>query len=61
MPNSDLIALFKTEVHDRAGEIDPDSRRDWFSLTLGWAIAKGLSPDDALLFALRIRYKTDLG
>lgn len=59
--SEELIKLFKTECHDRAGEIDPENERDWYCLTLGWAIAKGLSPSDAYDFALHIRYKTDLG
>lgn len=57
----ELIDLFKTECHDRAEEIDESNEQDWFSLTLGWAIAKGLSPDEAHKFALHIRYKTELG
>ena len=59
--NQELIELFKTECHDRSSEIDTDNSQDWFSITLGWAIAKGLSPDDAYQFASYIRYKTDLG
>lgn len=58
--NQELIELFKTEVHDRASEIDEANDRDWFSMTLGWAIAKGLTPSDAWDFALHIRYKTEL-
>jgi hypothetical protein len=50
---------FKVEVHDKSDEIDPD--QDWFSLTLGWALAKGCSPEDANDFAMQIRYRTDLG
>jgi len=30
-------------------------------LTLGWAVAKGLTPEAAYNFAVHIRYKTDLG
>lgn len=57
----ELESLFKSEVHDRASEIDESNEEDWFSLTLGWAIAKGLSPEDSHDFALYIRYDTDLG
>lgn len=56
-----LSTLFKSEVTDKASEIDPSSEQDWFSLTLGWALAKGLSVDDAHDFALHIRYNTELG
>jgi len=52
---------FKTEVCDRSKEVDPREEHDWFSLTLGWAIAKGLTLKDAYQFALHIRYETDLG
>jgi len=56
-----LKALFKTEVHDKAKEVDPSNEQDWFSITLGWALGKGLSPDRAHEFAIYIRYKTELG
>lgn len=57
----DLVLLFKSEIADRANLVDPSNEQDWFSLTLGWAIAKGLTPDEAHEFASFIRYKTDLG
>ena len=57
----ELIEPFKTECYNRAGEIDAENSQDWYSLTLGWAIAKGLSPADAQDFATHIRYKTELG
>ncbi len=56
-----LTKQFKVEVHDRAKKIDPHNEYDWTGLTLGWAIAKGLSPLDATEFATYIRYDTDLG
>lgn len=59
--NEQLVTAFKIEVHDRSEEIDPENDEDWCSLTLGWAIGKGLSPDDALAFASHIRYHTELG
>lgn len=57
----ELEEQFKKEVNDRAEEVDPGQEEDWKSLTLGWAIAKGLSPQDAITFALHIRYHTELG
>ena len=54
------IAKFKDEVYDRAEEIDPGSGQDWFSMTLGWAIAKGMEPELAHAFATYIRYDTEL-
>ena len=53
--NEQLIQLFKTECSDKASEIDTDSSQDWFSLTLGWAVAKGLDPEAAYDFAVHIR------
>lgn len=52
---------FKTEVSDKAEEIDPHNMHDWFSLTLGWAIGKGLSLKDAKDFAIYIKHETPLG
>ena len=56
-----LVQQFKQEVHDRAKEIDPDNQEDWHSLVLGWAIGKGLGPEEAHEFSLYIRYDTKLG
>lgn len=52
---------FKLEVHDRAKDVDPSNEQDWLSLTLGWAMGKGLNPTDADNFAIYIRYHTRLG
>lgn len=52
---------FKAEIHDRAEEVDPSNEYDWWSLTLGWAIGKGMDPETAAEFATHIRYHTDLG
>lgn len=57
----DLKITFKKEVSDEASTIDPSQEQDWYSITLGWAIAKGLSFEDAHEFARHIRYETDLG
>lgn len=56
-----LIAAFKAECHNRASSIDPDDEQDWYSLTLGWALAKGIKPYAAHEFASFIRYFSDLG
>ena len=52
---------FKKEVSDKAKEIDPSNDEDWYSLTLGWAMAKGFSPDNAHTLTRHIRYKTKFG
>jgi len=56
-----LIPLFKTECHYCSEEIDEYNEEDWRSLTIGWAIAKGLSPKEARDFARHIKYDTQLG
>ena len=56
-----MTADFKTEVHDKQDDIDPGSDYYWYEITLGWAIAKGLTPNDAHAFANHIRYYTELG
>jgi hypothetical protein len=58
---AELLSLFKSEVDHRTSEVDPDDNQDWFSLTLGWAVAKGLAPQAAHDFATRVRYTTDMG
>jgi hypothetical protein len=55
-----FIPLFKKEVTKRARAIDPSDEHQWHSLTVGWAIAKGMTPADAYYFATFIRYHTDL-
>jgi len=42
-------------------KLDPDEELCWKSLTVGWALAKGLSCNKAQAFATKIRYHTKLG
>ena len=56
-----FIEQFKKKVHDQSNVIDPDSSEYWKSLTLGWAIGKGMSIQEAKDFATFIRYHTNLG
>lgn len=58
-----LTEQFKNEVHDKITVENEDEfmDEDFKSLTLGWAIAKGLSFEDAFDFASYIRYNTNLG
>jgi len=55
-----LTALFKEEVSDKAKKIDPNNYEDWYSLTLGWAIAKVIDIKKAHKFARHIRNNTNL-
>lgn len=52
---------FRTEVWTKSNEIDPGDERDWRSLTLGWALGRGMNPKDADSFSRYIRYETDMG
>ena len=56
-----LGSAFRTSYHNRSGEIDPGQKEDWYSLTLGRALGKGLPPVEAIEFARYIRYQTDMG
>lgn len=63
VPEIDKIfiqAKFSTEVLHRKNIIDPYNSEDWYSLALGWAIAKGATPEEAHKFAKFIRYYTDI-
>ena len=53
----ELVKLFKEQVCDRSLAVDPGGEQDWFSLSLGWALAKGLSPEDAHRFSIYVRYE----
>jgi hypothetical protein len=55
------VEQFEREVSNRANLVDPDGEQDWFSLTFGWAIAKGYDIYVAHDFAHHIRYNTELG
>jgi hypothetical protein len=52
---------FELEVSKNSLVIDPESELDWGSLTVGWALAKGMTSDQAHIFSSFIRYYTDLG
>lgn len=56
MANTELEHKFKTEMCEHADEVDPTGEQDWFSLSLGWAIGKGLTFEAAWEFAVRMRY-----
>lgn len=52
---------FREEVLTRLNRIDPARSEDWYSLALGWAIAKGIPPEIAHQFSKDIRYYTEIG
>jgi hypothetical protein len=53
--------VFKGQVSNKSDKLDPGASLDWYSLTVGWAIAMGVNVRKAHDFALYIRYDTDLG
>jgi len=55
-----LLKKFDKEVFSKSKKIDPYSEHYWLSLTVGWALANGMTPDDANEFASFVRYHTDL-
>jgi len=55
-----LLKKFDREVSRHSKKIDPHSEHHWLSLTVGWALANGMTPDDANEFAVFVRYHTDL-
>ena len=56
----DIEFQFREEILNRKTRIDPYNSEDWYSLALGWALAKGIPPDAAHNFAKLVRYYTDL-
>jgi hypothetical protein len=60
-----LLEEFREDVNAYSEVIDPGAEYDWHDLTLGWALAKGLSPNrdqptGAAAFARYVRYHTDM-
>ena len=46
------------EIDRDSAKIDPKNSLDWYSLIIGWALAKGLTPDDAHELSIYVRYHT---
>jgi len=58
---SELLKMVKEELYDRHETIDGFSDKgghDWDGLIQGWAIAKGLTPEEASNFA-QVCHRTD--
>jgi len=56
-----ITIQFKSHVHNLAKQVDPQNDEDWQSLSIGFALGKGKSPEYAREFAMYLRYNTDLG
>lgn len=66
----DSVLEFKREVCDKSNIIDPDEERDWFDLSIGFFLAKGITTTiiddrtddadkclDAIYLAIACRYQ----
>lgn len=52
----EAVAAFRTEVCARSVEIDPSEERDWYELSIGWFLGRGLAFEAAEEMALFVRY-----
>ncbi len=57
----ELTEQFVLEVRSKHKQIDPEGVLDWFVLTMGWALGKGVPIDSVYAFAVHIRYHTPHG
>ena len=51
-----LYDEFYESVCKVSEDIDPHNNHNWSSLSIGWALAKGLNSEDALQFAQYARF-----
>lgn len=51
-----IIERFRREVCERASDIDPAGEQDWYSMSLGFFVACGLSIEEATRCADEVRY-----
>lgn len=51
-----LVADFKANICQKWKEVDPGSDRDWYCMSYGWGLGKGLTADQAAAFAVYVRY-----
>lgn len=47
---------FMNEIYTMGADIDATDDLDWFSLTVGWALALGVKPEEAYEVASHVRY-----
>lgn len=53
-----MIDGFKTEVCNRWRDIDPTEEREWYSLTIGYLLGRGLTNMEVIRkIAIYIRYE----
>lgn len=58
MTDSLLLQLFRDEICARSNEVDPpeDDGLDWYSMSIGFFLAKGATVDQAYDLASKARY-----
>lgn len=56
----ELLIKYKSEINDSAKLIDPFDKYNWGSLTLGWALAQGLSIKDSHKFLELLKKEANL-
>lgn len=56
MNKEKLFKEFKKDVCLKAKEVDPGDEQDWFSLSLGYFLAKGCSPEESWDLSSEVRY-----
>lgn len=53
---ADIIASFKAEVCDNFDKVDLGSELDFYAISLGYFIAKGISIDESHALSIYVRY-----
>ena len=58
MTKEEALDKFKAlmQNQNKTWEIDPEEGLDWFSVSVGYFLALGLSPSDAIDLAIHARY-----
>ena len=56
----ELEREWRISVYDKGSEIDPSDERDWYSMAIGWLLAKGVQPDEAYKIAVDWRYNKQI-
>jgi hypothetical protein len=51
-----LATTWRIDVYEKAQEVDPFSESKWGDLAMGYALGKGLSPDQACDFELFVSH-----
>lgn len=57
MTKEEVKEAFRKEVCEKWQEVDLDSRLDWYDLSIGFFLAKGLNIKEAHELASEVRYK----